>query len=148
MRTRGKAEGEAGMTNNEAIKWLGNLKNDLVWRYAQSIDEICELLEEHEPRVLTVNEVKRIGVDNFGALSSEDLTILWIEEFGKNYGIAPIVAKWDEDDWQGEPNNIVNVYYFGTDEFDQFSLTDYNKIWRCWTDKPTETQRMGAAWDA
>ena len=51
------------MTNNEAIKWLGNLRNDLgnphyerLWLYVQAIDEICELLEEHEPRVMTLDE--------------------------------------------------------------------------------------------
>lgn len=44
------------MTNKDAIKWLGNLRNDLgnphyecLWPYAQAIDEICELLEEQEP---------------------------------------------------------------------------------------------------
>ena len=43
------------MTNNEAIKWLENLKRDIgqlkyenLWPYAQAIDEICELLEEDE----------------------------------------------------------------------------------------------------
>ena len=44
------------MTNEDAIKWLVNLKNDIgnphyecLWPYAQAIDEICELLEEQEP---------------------------------------------------------------------------------------------------
>ena len=45
------------VTNKDAIKWLANLKNDLgnphyecLWHYAQAIDEICELLEEQEPK--------------------------------------------------------------------------------------------------
>lgn len=44
------------MTHEDAIKWLGNLRNDLgnphyecLWPYAQAIDEICELLKEQEP---------------------------------------------------------------------------------------------------
>ena len=42
------------MTNEDAIKWLENLKNDIgnphyecLWHYAQAIDEICAMLEEH-----------------------------------------------------------------------------------------------------
>lgn len=40
------------MTNQDAIKWLSNLKQDIgqlrhedLWPYAQAIDEITELLE-------------------------------------------------------------------------------------------------------
>ena len=44
------------MSNDEAVKWLGNLKNDLgqlrfsaLWHYEQALTEISELLEEqHE----------------------------------------------------------------------------------------------------
>lgn len=51
------AEGRRnGVTNEDAIKWLDNLKNDLgnphyecLWPYAQALDEICEMLEAHEP---------------------------------------------------------------------------------------------------
>lgn len=43
------------MINEDAIKWLVNLKTDIgnphyecLWHYAQAIDEICKLLEEQE----------------------------------------------------------------------------------------------------
>lgn len=43
------------MTNEDAIKWLENLKNDIgnphyecLWHYAQAIDEICAMLKEQE----------------------------------------------------------------------------------------------------
>ena len=43
------------MTNEDAIKWLENLKQDIgqlrhedLWPYAQAIDEIIELLENLE----------------------------------------------------------------------------------------------------
>ena len=43
------------MTNQDAIKWLENLKQDIgklrhedLWPYAQAIDEIAELLEKQE----------------------------------------------------------------------------------------------------
>ena len=45
------------MTNEDAIKWLDNLKNDIgnphyegLWHYAQAIDEIIALLEERKPK--------------------------------------------------------------------------------------------------
>ena len=119
----------------------GNCTEDL-------LSDALALIREQEPRMLTVKEVKRICADNIGAWSSEDLTILWIEEIGKNYGIMPVVAKWDEDDWDGEPNDIVYAYYFGSDLDEKVNLNEYNRTWRLWTDKPTKTQRMGAAWDA
>ena len=57
------------MTNEDAIKWLENLKQDIgqlrhedLWPYAQAIDEICGLLKEQEPRVLTWDEVERAEV--------------------------------------------------------------------------------------
>ena len=41
------------MTNEEAIKWLTNLKQDIgslrhenLWPYAQAIDEIIEMFED------------------------------------------------------------------------------------------------------
>lgn len=46
------------MTNEDAIKWLSNLKNDIgnphyecLWPYAQALDEICEMLKEQEERI-------------------------------------------------------------------------------------------------
>jgi len=110
--------------------------------------EVAEMLREQEPRVLTMSEVKHIGADNHSTLKNDGLTVMWLEEFGKQYPLHVVILKWDEDDWSGNPNDIVDVYYFGTDEYDRLGLTDYNLTWRCWTDKPTEMQRMGAAWDA
>ena len=52
------------MTHEDAIKWLGNLRNDLgnphyecLWPYAQALDEIAQMLEEQEPKpaVVTTN---------------------------------------------------------------------------------------------
>lgn len=51
------------MTNEDAIRWLDNLKNDIgnphyerLWHYAQAIDEICYLLKEQEPKPLKMTE--------------------------------------------------------------------------------------------
>lgn len=51
-----------GMTNQDAIKWLSNLKQDIgqlrhedLWPYAQAIDEICALLKEQEKEIESLN---------------------------------------------------------------------------------------------
>ena len=62
------------MTQEDAIKWLSNLKNDIgnphyerLWPYAQALDEICELLKEQEPvmpkeeRLNDVDSIYRCG---------------------------------------------------------------------------------------
>lgn len=55
MTTSFNKGGEVEMTNEEAIKWLENLKQDIgqlrhenLWPYAQAIDEIIDMLEEQE----------------------------------------------------------------------------------------------------
>ena len=53
-----------GMANEDAIKWLENLKQDIgqlrhedLWPYAQAIDEIIDMLEEQDKRNEPVNAV-------------------------------------------------------------------------------------------
>ena len=50
--------GEVGMTNQDAIRWLDNLKNDIgslyyerLWPYAQALDEIAVMLEEQDAEI-------------------------------------------------------------------------------------------------
>ena len=65
-----------GMTNEEAIKWLENLKQDIgqlrhedLWPYAQAIDEIIDMLDEqkkrNEPMKPTLNESHSYVSDAF-----------------------------------------------------------------------------------
>ena len=125
------------MTNNEAIKWLMNLKNDIgnlqyegLWHYAQAIDEITELLKEQEPRVLTLAEAAN---DNE----------VWTEVWRKNkVGTILIMAiLWPTPDFKD-----FNLDLMGTSN-QAFQLSsEYGKTWRCWTAKPTAEQRLEAKW--
>ena len=79
------------MTNEDAIKWLENLKQDIgqlrhedLWPYAQAIDEIMKLLEEQKAvvrckdckywsaeRINDFNKCRRwinVGVKNFATM--------------------------------------------------------------------------------
>lgn len=49
------------MTNQDAVKWLNSLKQDIgqlrhedLWRYELAIDEIMELLKEQEQLINTM----------------------------------------------------------------------------------------------
>lgn len=51
------------MTNEDAIKWLENLKHDIgqlrhedLWPYAQAIDGIIATMEEQEPKPIRYKE--------------------------------------------------------------------------------------------
>lgn len=59
------------MTNQDAIKWLSNLKQDIgqlrhedLWHYEQAIDEIMELLEEQEKEIESLN----VALDNISQM--------------------------------------------------------------------------------
>lgn len=106
------------------------------------------LLKEQEAHVLTLAEVKKLGADNQASLKNDGLTVMWLEEFGKQFPLHVVILKWDEDDWEGNDNDQTDVFYFGTDQFDHFALSQYGKTWRCWTDNPTETQREAVSWIA
>ena len=119
------------------------------WGRDSGVGSLCtDALALLTPRVLTISEVKHIGVDNLVSLKNDGLTVLWLEEFGKQFPLHVVILKWDEDDWDGNDNEQTDVYYFGTDEFDHFALSQYGKTWRCWTDKPTESQREAVSWIA
>lgn len=64
------------MTNEDAIKWLENLKQDIgslrhenLWPYAQAIDEVIDMLDEqekrNEPMKPTLNESHSYVSDAF-----------------------------------------------------------------------------------
>lgn len=115
------------MTFEDAIKWLDNLKNDLgnphyerLWPYAQAIDEICELLEEQEPRVMTLEE----------ATNAECVFYEW-----RTRGVRP--AKVIRVPYK---TGTYRVQRFG--DIDEWVHADeYGEYWRCWTALPTEEQR-------
>lgn len=111
----------------------------------QLMEDALALLK---PRVLSASEVKHIGADNLCSFKNDGLTVLWIEEFNKQFPLHVVILKWDQDDWEGNDNDQTDVFYFGTDQFDHFALSQYGRTWRCWTDKPTEAQREAVSWIA
>lgn len=91
------------MTNDDAIKWLENLKQDIDQlrydvrcHYEQAIDEICGLLKEQEPvEPDKPEEVWLCG--NCGEIVGWDDWIISTDDVRHNYCTrCGKAVKWDE----------------------------------------------------
>lgn len=93
------------MTNQDSIKWLENLKQDIgqlrheeLWHYEQAIDEIVELLKEHEVKTI----IKKWHINPLGDYSR--LHCPWCDreldrQSAKEYVACPYCGRkvtWDE----------------------------------------------------
>ena len=123
------------MTREDAIKWLENLKQDIgqlrhedLWHYAQALDEIAEILEEQEPRLLKLEEVKAFGWD-YCYLEEERLPGKEYRAVCGNYALTCIT-------WPCVASMRI-----------QHGDDSYGRKWRCWTAKPTEEQRKAVKWN-
>ena len=96
--------------------------------------DALELLKEQEPRVMTWQEVEaHYTVPFFDDLNE-------FEDFAQD--IKPLYFEYKHEDhwevhWRG---------YSSVSKYIHNWLSEYNKTWRCWTDKPTEEQRKVVKW--
>ena len=110
------------MTNDEACKWLENLRQDIgnphyecLWVYEQAICEIMSMLEEQDPRVLAQDDI-------------EHTEVVWYEARRGLY-IRPMLTR-------GKTFGENSVPWF-----------QYGRDWRCWSSRPTDEQRKAVKWD-
>lgn len=99
-----------------------------VFRVEQLIEH---LLKAQEPRVLTLEEVKRLQSLKDGAV--------WLEMWrGAVFPALPEIL-------------LSNISYFVAIPFNGYrSWVEneyYNKTWRCWSSRPTKEQMEEAKWD-
>lgn len=90
------------------------------------------LLKEQEARVMNVKEVRE-SVGN----------PMWFESCGKYLG---------EKGWWclslgGDPSFHIRISTSKANGPITLSLTDYNKVWRCWTAKPFPEQMQETPWE-
>ena len=91
---------------------------------------IEELLKEQEPRVMTLEEVKRSAGET-----------VWAERWGDSKTIVAQFAPYD---------TIDDSFYFftiGNSVSYKVYTEDYYKDWRCWTSRPTDEQRKAVKWE-
>lgn len=141
------------MTNAEAIKIINQYDCNFYWTDGEKIptEDLIEAfylavkaLEEQEPRVLTLDEVKTIGVQNANQRRDRDIKLIWSEERNALNITMPTYYDFGLDDGEEEP---IVLNYVGTDFFDSFDQNTYGKTWRCWSAKPTDEQMEGTPWE-
>ena len=104
-----------------------------------SIEDVHEVLEEvrdyllsQQPRVMTLEEVRKLQSLRDGAV--------WLE-VGAGAGFMPAFPEMIM-------TNITFFVAIPLMNYHWYCENDsYGKIWRCWTARPTDEQRKGAKWD-
>ena len=100
------------------------------------VEAVLELIRETEPRVLTLEDVRR-----------DHDRVLWIEcDDSKTQSIGQYrgqvcwhdrhIGKWERFTIIGFANDYLHR-----------ETKKYGKTWRCWTSRPTDEQRMEVPWD-
>lgn len=85
--------------------------------------EMCELLKEQEPRVMTLLEIEQ-----------SEKCIVWFEDDQfNNYALVDGIDQRNGWVWLITVNNI------GSQQRRDYE--NYGKRWRCWTKRPEEDQR-------
>lgn len=104
-----------------------------------------ELLQVQQPKILTLEEITNISIVNNNAYRSVDSNFVWIEEIQGT--LLFCYPEYEPDLGYDNKEDSVRVAYMGTDYFKWFYLRDYNRTWRCWTEKPTDELREITKWD-
>ena len=125
------------MTCGDAVRWLENLKNDIgnphyecLWHYAQAIEEIADLLQDQEPRILDWDEIRNYPVvyGEFRDVKEIYPLIITINSFGECLS------------WNPGINISKEFILLVSDEEDRRNT-------RCWNKMPTEEQRLALQWN-
>lgn len=126
----------------KAIRILEGNYKDFVLRHNRellTVNELIALLNEQEPRVLTLEELKQF----------ED-SPCWFESHGtymgkKGFWIIPYMFTCYKTMYYVFP--LLSVNERGDMHYSELGLSAYNKAWRCWTARPTDEQREAVKWD-
>lgn len=124
------------MTNSEAIRIINQYDCNFYWTDGEKIptedlidafELAVKALDETEPRVLTLEEVR------------DEYEVVWLET---KY-LQPTVCLVDN----GESDADWLCVVFGVDDTYPVPWHLYGKSWRCWSAKPTDEQREAVPWN-
>ena len=107
-------------------------KSDLVFGCGIGNDNIIGCLryvnrwKAQEPRVMTLKEASNSTVPMWFEKSGDECG--WITGIDCSPIQATTIGQVDGDDWYNLP------------------ITDYGRLWRCWTSRPTDEQREAIPW--
>ena len=106
-----------------------HMEHDL---YADYVFDALKMLKDQEPRVLTLEEVKKLQYIRDGAI--------WLELFCN--GLFPTFPEFSNK----------SLTFFVAILFDGyrsvFENDWYGKTWRCWSSRPTDEQREATPWQS
>ena len=126
------------MTNQRAIillsqMYLPNFDDE----EKDALTKAIEALTEQEPRVLTLEELRSLnGTDHF----------VWLEDNG-GYTLNGGYALYDCYAEVTAYRNNVELNIFGSEVEFEPDNKEYGKTWRCWSARPSDTQRRAVKWD-
>lgn len=95
---------------------------------ASVVQYALAILKAHEPRVMTLEEVKMLDSDYY-YLESMRSPGKELREIVGAYGLTCVT--WPSITWARQT----------------MGDSGYGKTWRCWTARPTEEQRKAVKWD-
>ena len=101
--------------------------------------DALELLKAQKPRVMTPEEIK--PADDGGRMC-------WLEvsEIHGHSACFPVLPIEQKANGVLEIAAIFNNGY-GPVTVGRFRPDEYNTVWRCWTERPTEEQRKAVKWE-
>ena len=99
------------------------------------IEDALELLKAQEPRVMTLEDLMR---------SQEDEVPVWFESRGtwhgrKGFWIFVYDINIEKNVMQYNAAHMCSNGYLG--------MREYNRVWRCLTSRPSDTQRSETPWN-
>lgn len=121
----------------------GSAEEKRFYVYVSAITDADRMLKGQELRLLTLDEVKAIGTQNYNQMQDENTRFIWSEEEYALHIAKPTYYDFGLEDSEEEP---IYLYYIGTDFFNHFDQNTYGKTWRCWSAKPTDEQREAVKW--
>lgn len=109
------------------------------------IEDALALLKEFKPRVMTLDEVKQMGLINYKASDYEE--VCYLERIDSKY-VTPSSPMWHEAFYDGD-DSALDIEYpiMASDFYVHGYVEDYGKTHRCWTTKPTEEMRKNVKWE-
>lgn len=116
-----------------------NYDSKLIKKSQRCMDELLKDVSYLlEARVLTLEEVKRMGLENARHNEPMKTCIIEYKTRSRMYATAPEWTEWDND---------VEFLFFHSHETERYFLNRYGIGMRCWNFLPTDEQREATPWE-
>ena len=109
------------------------------------LDVASDALKLLEPRLMTVDEVKQMGLEN--CHRNDEPIKTCVIEYRNSKRLHTTSPEWNEAQFDGDDSPLeIQFLFMGTDEYDNYFIERYGQVIRCWTARPTDKQRRVTPW--